>query len=175
MVYLVTKALHLIGIVCWFAGLFYVVRLFIYHTEALDETEPKRNILTAQFTLMARRLWLGITVPSMVITVFTGSWLLSYHDVPHTRWLHLKLTFAALLLAYHFHCGWIRQRLAAGARPFSSRQLRVYNEVATFLLVAMVFTAVGKSAAFGLKALAGCAVVFVVLGAFFLKKLQGKS
>ena len=72
MTYLVLKALHVVGIVCWFAGLFYVVRLFIYHTEANAELQPKREILIAQFTLMARRLWLGITVPAMVVTVVTG-------------------------------------------------------------------------------------------------------
>ncbi len=175
MSYLIVKSLHVIGLVCWFAGLFYIVRLFIYHTEANDELQPKRAILTAQFTLMARRLWLGITVPSMVITTATGGWLLTFQDIAHSPWLHLKFTLLALLFAYHFHCGWIRKKLAAGVRPFTSRQLRAYNEVATFLLVGIVFAAVSKTISTALWALAGCGLLFVVLVMFMRKKLQGKS
>ena len=175
MTYLVLKALHLVGIVCWFAGLFYVVRLFIYHTEANAELQPKREILIAQFTLMARRLWLGITVPAMVVTVATGGWLLHYHAIAQSPWLHLKFALLAGLLAYHFHCGAIRKKLSAGVFKFSSGQLRAYNEVATFLLVGLVFTAVSKSVATGLWSLLGCGGVFVVLLLFFRRKLQGKS
>jgi putative membrane protein len=175
MTYLVLKALHLVGIVCWFAGLFYVVRLFIYHTEANAELQPKREILIAQFTLMARRLWLGITVPAMVVTVVTGGWLLHYHAIAQNPWLHLKFALLAGLLAYHFHCGAIRKNLSAGVFKFSSGQLRAYNEVATFLLVGLVFTAVSKSVATGLWSLLGCGGVFVVLLLFFRRKLQGKS
>ena len=175
MTYLVLKALHLVGIVCWFAGLFYVVRLFIYHTEANEDLQPKRGILIAQFTLMARRLWLGITVPAMVVTVVTGGWLLSYNAIAQSPWLHLKFALLAGLLAYHFHCGAIRTKLSAGVFKFSSGQLRAYNEVATFLLVGLVFTAVSKSVATGLWSLLGCGGVFVVLFLFFRRKLQGKS
>ena len=175
MTYLVLKSLHLVGIVCWFAGLFYVVRLFIYHTEANAELQPKREILIAQFTLMARRLWLGITVPAMVVTVVTGGWLLHYHAIAQSPWLHLKFALLAGLLAYHFHCGAIRKKLSAGVFKCSSGQLRAYNEVATFLLVGLVFTAVSKSVATGLCSLRGCGGVFVVLLLFFRRKLQGKS
>lgn len=175
MVYLVTKALHFIGIVCWFAGLFYVVRLFIYHVEAQEEGSPKREILTAQFTLMARRLWLGITIPSMVLTAATGGWLLTYHRIAQSPWLHLKFALLAGLFAYHFHCGWIRKQLIEGKRPLSSPQLRAYNEVATFLLVGIVFAAVSKAVATALWALAGCAVLFVFLVLFLRRKLQGKN
>ena len=175
MTYLVLKALHLVSIVCWFAGLFYVVRLFIYHTEANAELQPKREILIAQFTLMARRLWLGITVPAMVVTVVTGGWLLHYHAIAQNPWLHLKFALLAGLLAYHCQCGSIRKKLSAGVFKFSSGQLRAYNEVATFLLVGLVFTAVSKSVATGLWSLIGCGGVFVVLLLFFRRKLQGKS
>ena len=175
MTYLVVKSLHVIGVVCWFAGLFYIVRLFIYHAEARDEAPPKREILVDQFTLMARRLWLGITIPSMVITAATGGWLLTYHPIGQSPWLHLKFALLAVLFAYHFHCGWIRKQLAAGVQPFTSRQLRAYNEVATFLLVGIVFAAVSKTVATALWALAGCAVLFVVLVIFLRKKLQGRS
>ena len=175
MTYLVFKALHLVGIVCWFAGLFYVVRLFIYHTEANEESQPKRAILIAQFTLMARRLWLGITVPAMILTVVTGGWLLRYHAITHSPWLHLKFALLVALLVYHFQCGSIRKKLIDGVYKLSSRQLRAYNEVATFLLVGIIFTAVSKSVSTGLWSLFGCGCVFVVLFFFLRRKLQGKS
>ena len=175
MTYLVLKALHLVGIVCWFAGLFYVVRLFIYHTEANEELQPKRSILIAQFTLMARRLWLGITLPAMILTVVTGGWLLRYHSITQSPWLHLKLALLAALLAYHFHCGSIRKKLITGVYKLSSGQLRAYNEVATLLLVGIVFTAVSKSVSTGLWSLLVGAAVIAVLFFFLRQKLQGKS
>ncbi|MBC7367578.1 MAG: CopD family protein [Undibacterium sp.] len=175
MSYLAIKALHIVGVVCWFAGLFYIVRLFIYHTEANEELQPKRDILKAQFTLMARRLWLGITIPSMLLTTASGAWLLTDQDISHTPWLHLKFVLLLPLFLYHFHCGWIRKKLAADVIPFTAPQLRTYNEVATFLLVGIVFTAVTKSVSTGLWSLVGCAAVFVVLVVFLRRKLQGKS
>ncbi|MBI5768975.1 MAG: CopD family protein [Verrucomicrobia bacterium] len=175
MTYIVVKAIHLVGVVCWFAGLFYIVRLFIYHTEALDEPSPKREILTDQFKIMARRLWLGITVPAMFLTAGSGAWLLTSHSIAQSPWLHFKLALLALLFAYHFHCGWIGQQLARDARPFTAKQLRAYNEVATVLLVGIVFAAVSKTVSVALWALGGLALLFVVLVVFLLKKLQGKS
>src|ERR1700704_4126177 len=95
-------AVHIIVVVCWFAGLFYIVRLFIYHTEAQDKPEPKRKILSDQFVIMERRLWNVITVPSMVLTVAAGITMLclvpSWLQQP---WMHIKLTFVLLLLVYH--------------------------------------------------------------------------
>jgi len=175
MTFFVLRALHIISIVCWFAGLFYLVRLFIYHVEAFDEAEPKRGILTAQFALMSRRLWYAITVPAMFLTALTGSCLLSYHDVLHEPWLHAKFVFLAILFGYHYDCGRIRKRLAKGERSHTSRQLRIYNEVATFLLVGIVFVAVSRNGGLAFKALAGCALLFVILVLFLRKKLQGKG
>jgi putative membrane protein len=176
MTFFVLRALHIIGIVCWFAGLFYLVRLFIYHVEAFDEAEPKRGILTAQFALMSRRLWYAITVPAMILTAVTGTSLMfGYHDVVHESWLHLKLALLAVLFGYHYDCGRIRKRLAAGERPYTSRQLRIYNEVATFLLVGIVFVAVSRNIGVAFKALGGCALLFAVLVIFLKKKLQGRK
>jgi len=176
MTFLVLRALHLIGIVCWFAGLFYLVRLFIYHVEAFDEAEPKRSILTAQFALMERRLWYAITVPAMILTAVAGTWLMfGYHDVIRESWLHVKLVFLAILFGYHYDCGRIRQRLARGERSHTSRQLRIYNEVATFLLVGIVFVAVSRNVGMAFKALAGCALVMGLLVIFLRKKLQGRK
>ncbi len=176
MIYLVLKALHIVGVVTWFAGLFYVVRLFIYHTEAFDEAEPKRTILTEQYTLMARRLWRAITVPAMVLTTATGTWLaIAYLPFATSYWFHLKLAFLFVLFGYHQQCGGIRQKLAAGQRVMTSRQLRIYNEIATFLLVAIVFAAVTKTIEGSLKGIAGCTLVIVILVLFFRKKMQGRS
>lgn len=176
MTFLVLRALHFIGIVCWFAGLFYLVRLFIYHVEAFDDVEPKRGILTVQFALMSRRLWYAITVPSMVLTAATGAWLMfGYHNVLQESWLHVKLVFLALLFGYHYDCGRIRKRLAQGEHSHTSRQLRIYNEVATFLLVGIVFVAVSRNGGMAFKALAGCALLFAALVLFLRKKLQGKK
>lgn len=175
MLFFVLKALHIIGVVCWFAGLFYIVRLFIYHVEAQGHPEPKRSILHEQFTVMSRRLWRAITVPSMVLTAATGGWLLTYHSLTAEPWLHLKFVVLALLFAYHFYCGAIRVRLAAGEIPLSATRLRMLNEVPTFLLVVIVFTAVSRQVSVGLWSLFGCAVVFALLVGLLLKKLQGKS
>jgi putative membrane protein len=176
MTFFVLRALHIIGIVCWFAGLFYLVRLFIYHVEAFDEAEPKRGILTTQFALMSRRLWYAITVPAMFLTATTGLWLMfGYHDLVHESWLHVKLTFLAILFGYHYDCGRIRKRLARGEHSHTSRQLRIYNEVATFLLVGIVFVAVSRNVGMAFQALGGCALLFVVLVLFLRKKLQGKN
>lgn len=175
MTFLVLRALHIIGVVCWFAGLFYLVRLFIYQTEAFDKPEPDRSILSAQLGLMARRLWYAITVPAMWLTAITGPWLMfAYHNVLNEPWIQVKLVLLAVLFGYHLDCGRIRKRLARGERPYSSAQLRLYNEVATFLLVAIVFTAVSRDASMAFKALGGCALFFVFLVLFLRKKLQGR-
>lgn len=144
--YLNVKALHIIFIVTWFAGLFYVVRLFIYQTEALQKEEPERTILSGQLALMAKRLWLGITWPSAVLSLLFGSSLL----VLNPAWLsqgfmHLKLAFVVVLYGYHFSCHYIYKKLQDGEPKWTSAQLRVWNEVATLLLVAIVFLIVVKN------------------------------
>lgn len=99
--YLYTKALHIIFIVTWFSGLFYIVRLFIYNTEAAEKGEPEKSILQKQFFIMIKRLWLGITWPSAVLTLIFGPlmWMqLAY--LP--QWLLVKLFFVAGLYVYHF-------------------------------------------------------------------------
>lgn len=144
--YLYIKALHIIFIVTWFAGLFYIVRLFIYHIEALAKPDPEKTILSTQLALMSRRLWYGITWPSAVITLVLGTWLL----VLQPAWLqqpfmHLKLTFVAFLYGYHFSCQYIFNKLQKGETKYSSNQLRIWNEVATLFLVAIVFLIVVKN------------------------------
>lgn len=134
------KALHIIFVVTWFAGLFYIVRLFIYHREAVDKPEPEKTILIEQFKIMERRLWFGIAWPSAVLTFIFGGLLLvntpAFLEMP---WMHVKLTMVVLLAAYHIHCGKILRQMKAGEFKHTSNQLRVWNEVATIFLVSIVF------------------------------------
>ena len=140
------KALHIIFIVTWFAGLFYIVRLFIYHAEALEFDEPKKSILVDQFKIMEKRLWYGITWPSCVLTLLFGSSLLPmFLPLTGQPWLHAKLFFVFLLFLYHLQCGRILHKLHKSEPAPSSQSLRVWNEVATVLLVAIVFLVVLKS------------------------------
>jgi len=140
-------AIHIIFVVCWMAGLFYMVRLFIYHTEARDKPEPDRTILSNQFEIMERKLWWIITVPSMIFVLAAGITMLvldpGWLKQP---WLHIKLTFVAGLIVYHFICQNKMKQMAKGIFKWTSTQLRLWNELATVLLFAIVFLAVLKDA-----------------------------
>jgi len=144
--YLYLKALHIIFVVTWFAGLFYIVRLFIYHTEALEKPEPDRSILSNQLALMSRRLWYIITWPSAVLTLLLGTSLL----ISQPQWLsmpfmHVKLAFVLLLILYHLACHRIFSQLQKGVSKYTSTQLRIFNELATLILFAVVFLIVLKN------------------------------
>jgi protoporphyrinogen IX oxidase len=155
------KALHITFIVTWFSGLFYIVRLFIYNTEAAERPEPEKGILQRQLQLMTRRLWLGITWPSAILTAIFGPWMwILMGSLP--TWLMIKLCFVLGLYGYHFSLQVIYREQAKGVFRFSSTQLRIWNEVATIFLVAIVMLAVVKqnmSWAWGLLGL----VLFVIL------------
>ena len=140
MSYLAVKALHIIFVVSWFAGLFYIVRLFIYHTEAQLKPSNEAEILSAQFTIMEKKLWWIITTPAMVLTVVFGAWMLVLNPgLLSLPWMHIKLTFVLLLLVYHFVCQRLLKKVANGQFNWSSTQLRLWNELATLVLVAVVF------------------------------------
>lgn len=140
-------SVHIIFVVSWMAGLFYGVRLFIYHTEANDKPEPAKTILTQEYARNTARLWNIITVPAMYLTVFAGALMLYIRPVYfQMSWLWVKLGFVALLIVYHFICQKIMKQLRNGVFKRTSNQLRLWNEVATILLVAIVFTVVLKSA-----------------------------
>ena len=143
--YLSVKALHIIFIVTWFAGLFYMPRLFIYHTEALENEEPRRTILHDQLGIMSRRLWYIITWPSAIITLGMGVTLL----VLQPAWLsmpfmYLKIGFVVCLYLYHVSLHYIFGLLQNGVARYSSTQLRIWNEVSTVILIAVVFLIVKK-------------------------------
>ncbi|WP_026103549.1 protoporphyrinogen oxidase HemJ [Pseudanabaena sp. PCC 6802] len=139
------KTFHIIGVVVWFAGLFYLVRLFIYHVEAEQEPEPARSILKKQYQIMEKRLYDIITTPGMVVTVAMAVGLLTTQpEVLNDMWMHFKLLFVGVLVAYHFYCGRLLKQLAAGECKWSGQQLRALNEAPTVLLVAIVLLVVFK-------------------------------
>lgn len=138
--YQVWKALHIIFVVSWFAGLFYIVRLFVYHTEANMRPEMEKKILHDQFTVMQWRLWAIITTPAMILTVLFGTlMLMSNSGLLQQSWMHIKLGFVLVLLVYHFICQGIMNRLKRGTSTWNTNHLRMWNEGATLLLVAIVF------------------------------------
>jgi len=168
------KALHLVFVVSWFAGLLYIVRLFIYHVEAAARPEAERRVLEGQFAIMERRLWYGITWPAMVLAAVFGTALMILIRAYEQPWFHLKLGFLILLLGYHLYCGKIRKDLLQGTCRLTSKQLRVWNEVATLLLFAIVFTAVTKSPAMAGKAMAWVIAV-AALGTFILTLIRKRK
>ena len=172
------RALHLVMVVSWFAGLLYIVRLFIYHVEAQARPEPEKSILHAQFTLMEKRLWYAITWPAMVGTAIFGIWLMIVTRAYVADWFHLKLGLLVCLFAYHLLCGKIRRNLETGRNRLTSLQLRVWNETATLLLFAIVFTAVLKSPAGAGKAMAVviavAAAVSVIISVLRLRRQKQK-
>lgn len=158
------KALHIIFIVTWFAGLFYIVRLFIYQTEALAKDEPEKSILSAQLSLMAKRLWTIITWPSAIITLILGTtMIIQYPTMLQLPYMHIKLGFVLLLYVYHFYCQRIYSQLQKGIAKFTSAQLRVINEIATLILIAVVFLIVLKNQLDWIKGTLGFVGVTVVL------------
>jgi putative membrane protein len=140
-------AIHIIFVVCWMAGLFYGVRLFIYHTEAQDKPEPARTILSEQFADMERKLWWAIATPSMYIVIIAGATMLHLQPVWWKMgWLHVKLLFVVGLIVYHFICQSKMKQMRKGVFKWTSIQLRLWNELATIILFAIVFLVVLKSA-----------------------------
>ncbi len=145
--YQYVKAWHIIFVVTWFAALFYQVRLFIYTREAQDKSETEKNILTPQFLLMAKRLLFGINLPSALLTLILGFWMLylyspSFKDLP--TWLILKLIFVTLLFGYYVSLHRIYLNQKNGIFNLSSSFLRIWNEVATVFLIVIVFLVVTK-------------------------------
>jgi putative membrane protein len=168
--YYYLKGLHIIFIVTWFAGMFYIVRLFIYNAEANEKTEPEKSILQKQFSIMIKRLWLGITWPSAIITLLLGTWVMlngNWDKALGTeagRWLLIKLCFVLFLYVYHFSLHAIYKQQAAGLFKYSSQKLRIWNEVATIFLVPIVMLATVKQSiswVWGLVGLVGFIIILM--------------
>lgn len=146
MAYYWFKAFHIIGVVVWFAGLFYLVRLFIYHAEAQAEPEPAQSILKNQYQLMEKRLLNIITTPGMIITVAMAIGLLIQEPaVLRDGWMHVKLGLVALLLGYHFYCIRLMKKLEREECKWTGQQLRALNEAPSLLLIVIVLLAVFKN------------------------------
>ena len=178
MMYNYIKALHIIFIVTWFSGMFYIVRLFIYNTEANEKQEPEKSILQKQFSIMIRRLWFGITWPSAVLTLIFGPTMWYLWSRWHLdNWLAIKLCFVIGLYAYHFTLHAIYKQQAAGIFKFSSGQLRIWNEVATIFLIAIIMLAVvkqGMSLVWGLLGLT-LFIILLMSAIIIYKLLRQKS
>ena len=172
------KALHIIFIVTWFSGMFYIVRLFVYNAEANEKPEPEKSILLRQYGIMIRRLWFGITWPSAVLTLVFGlmTWAYLYHWA-NMQWLNIKLCFVIGLYLYHFTLHAIYKQQSKGVFKYSSRQLRIWNEVATVLLVAIVMLAVVKESMSWLWSVIGLLLLVILLMAAIriYRIIRGKS
>ncbi len=170
------KALHLIFMVSWFAGLFYMVRLFIYFKEADDKIPAQKAILQPQFVIMMQRLWWIITTPAMLLTVLFGVWMIALNPnyLLHAPWMHLKLGFVAMLLIYHFYSQRMLRHCESGALRWTSGQLRIWNEIATLFLVSIVFIVVLKNQLNWISGTLGFFTVGVLLmlGIKLYKKLR---
>lgn len=176
MLYTYFKALHIIFMVTWFAGLFYIVRLFIYQIEALEKPEPEKSILGNQLKLMAWRLWKIITIPGATLTLIFGVGMLWINPgLLQSPWMHVKLTLIVLLLVYMVKCHQIFQQLQQGVSKHSSQYMRYFNELATLLLFALVFLAVLKHSVnwiYGTVGLVGLAILLMVGIRLYKKKRQ---
>lgn len=172
------KSLHIIFVVTWFAGLFYIVRLFIYHVEAQQKPDPDKGILSKQYKLMEKRLWYIITWPSMILTLCIATYMLMeyYASFLAQGWMHLKLGFVLLLIFYHLGCHKLYKQLQNDTFKYNSMQLRIWNEVATLLLFVIVFLIVYKSLDF-YKGVVGFIflALMLMLGIKWYKKSRNKD
>lgn len=174
--YFYVKAIHIIFVVTWFAGLFYIVRLFIYNREAQDKPDGEKIILQKQFGIMIKRLWFGITWPSCILTIIFGTWMLIlYGSFP--TWLIIKVGFVIGLLLYHISLHFIFKQQSAGIFKYTSQQLRFWNEVATLFLIAIVMLVAVKSTlslVWGLGGLVGFSLLLFIAIKVYRKKSAGK-
>ena len=176
--FLYVKSLHIIFVVTWFAGLFYIVRLFIYHTEANEKPEPEKSILITQYKVMQKRLWYGIAWPSMILTLASGGYMiwLSPGFLAQAYFI-LKLCFVGGLVLYHIQCHVLFKHLKNDIVKSSSFKLRLWNELATIFLVAIVFLIVLKSNTGFIWGMLGLAIfaVTLMLAVKIYKKSREKS
>lgn len=172
------KSLHLIFVVTWFAGLFYIPRLFVYQIEAFHKPSPDKEILGKQLKLMAKRLWNIITWPSAILATVFAIWLLIL--VPgwlQQGWMHVKLAFVALLFLYHFKTHFYYKQLQNDNVKMTSNFMRLWNEGATFILFAVVFLVVLKNAINWIFGVIGIFVlgVLLMLGFKLYKRIRERN
>ncbi|ESU21921.1 hypothetical protein FCR2A7T_03820 [Flavobacterium cauense R2A-7] len=175
------KSLHLIFVITWFAGLFYIVRLFVYHAEAKAKPQPEQDILVKQYQLMSYRLWYIITWPSAVLASIFAFWMLFGTTMGNAwlkmPWMHVKLGFVFLLYLYHLKCHQIFVQLQRNEVKHSSSFFRLWNEGATLILFAVVFLVILKDAFNWIYGVIGIFLfsIILMLGYKFYKKVREKN
>jgi putative membrane protein len=176
--FLYLKSLHIIFVITWFAGLFYIVRLFIYQTEANNMLSPEKEILQKQYKIMSKRLWYMITWPSAILASFFAFWMLYQSPIYlSASWMLIKLSLVALLFLYHLACQKIFTQLQNGIVKYSSFKLRIWNEVATILLFSIVFLVVLKNSINWIWGVVGIIAFSIVLmlGIKLYKRIRDKK
>lgn len=174
------KSLHIVGFTAWFAGLFYLVRMFVYHREAFDQPEPARSILIKQHHLMQWRVYKIIMTPAMVLTWVCGTIMLCMYGWEwfcENIWIHWKLGLLFLLTGYHHYCKGIIKRLEKGEEVMTSFQFRLFNELPTIFLLSIVLLAVYRSRLDFLMAFGGIIAFGFLLfgGAKLYKRMREKN
>ena len=154
----------MIFVITWFVGLFYIPRLFIYHVEGLKKSKNEATILSAQFKIMERRLWYIITWPSAILSIIFAVWLLVLMPGWLAQsWMHLKLFFVVLLVAYHLKTHKMFLNFQKDNVNYSSMYLRIWNEGATLLLFAIVFLVILKDSLHWISGILGFVGLGIVL------------
>lgn len=172
------KSLHLIFVITWFAGLFYIPRLFVYQIEASHKPSPEKEILGEQLKLMAKRLWNIITWPSAILATVFAIWLLIL--MPswlQQGWMHVKLAFVVLLIFYHLKTHHYYRQLQRDEVRKTSNFMRLWNEGATFILFSVVFLVILKSAINWIFGVIGIMVlgILLMLGFKMYKNIREKN
>tara|TARA_R110002049_G_scaffold175945_2_gene343182 strand:+ start:4454 stop:5005 length:552 start_codon:yes stop_codon:yes gene_type:complete len=172
------KSLHLIFVITWFAGLFYIPRLFIYHIEANDKPSPEKEILSTQLKLMTKRLWYIITWPSAILATFFAVWLLvinpSFLKMP---WMHIKLGFVFLLILYHLKNHQIFKQLQRDEVTYTAKFMRIWNEASTLILFSIVFLVILRNSLNWIYGVLGIFVLalLLMLGIKLYKRIRSKN
>ena len=175
------KSLHLIFVITWFAGLFYIVRLFVYQIEANEKPSPEKEILQKQYKIMTYRLWYIITWPSAILASFFAFWMLFFTPLGKSwlqmPWMHVKLGFVFLLYLYHLKCHQIFKQLQNNGVKHSSNFMRLWNEGATIILFSVVFLVVLKNEFNWIFGVLGIILfsVLIMLGFKFYKRIRERK
>ena len=172
------KSLHLIFVITWFAGLFYIVRLFVYQIEANEKPSPEKEILQKQYKIMTYRLWYIIAWPSAILaTIFALSLLHLNSGLLEMSWMQVKLVFVVLLFIYHLKCHQIFKELQNDEVKYTQNFMRLWNEGATLILFAVVFLVILKNAVNWIYGVIGIALfsILIMLGFKFYKRIREKN
>lgn len=172
------KSLHLIFVITWFAGLFYIVRLFVYQIEASKKESPEKEILQKQYKIMTYRLWYIITWPSAVLaSIFAFILLYLTPGFLEMPWMHVKLGFVFALYLYHWKCQIIFNELQKDEVKYSNNWMRLFNEGATIILFAVVFLVILKNAVNWIYGVIGIFLfsIIIMLGFKFYKKIRERN